>query len=66
MVTDISDLFPVFTVNRSMKKKKKKKTVDTYYSRILSEINHNRFKQNISNCNWQEVFTHQDTNIAFE
>ena len=32
----------------------------------MSENNCNRFKQYISNCDWQEILTHQDTNIAFE
>ena len=32
----------------------------------MSENNYNRFKQYISICDWQEILTHQDTNIAFE
>ena len=63
MLTDISDHFQVFTVNWSIQEK----TVDILeYRIIMSENNYNRFKQYISNCDWQEILTHQDTNIAFE
>ena len=63
MLIDISDHFPAFTVNWSIQEK----TVDILENRrIMSENSYNRFKQYISNCDWQEILTHQDTNIAFE
>ena len=63
MLTDIRDHFPVLTVNWNIQEK----TVDILeYRGIMSENNYNRFKQYISNCDWQEILTHQDTNIAFE
>jgi hypothetical protein len=62
MVTDISDHFPVFTLNWHIKDK----YLDVFeLRRNMSEKNKLRFRQDIANCDWQEIFTQHDTNTAF-
>ena len=63
MLTDISNHFPVFTMKWSIQEK----TVTILECRrIISDNKYNRFKQYISNCDWQDIFTHKDTNTAFD
>ena len=63
LITDISDHYPVFSINWQIKEK----CVNIVsWRRNMNARNVNRFKQLIAECEWYDIFTNLDTNTAFE
>ena len=62
LVTDISDHYPIFCVDKILKHK----TIDlSFVRRAYSEKNKSSFLNDLALMNWQEVYSTANTQCAF-
>ena len=62
LVTDISDHFPIFSINHSTELNK---TVNYFYSRSFSQRNIEKFLNMLNEFDWNHLYSHTDCNLAF-